>query len=182
MAVEYRFPGFFGTLYGMRRLREELLAGLGQPEEGPYYKVTLYSITVKLPEREPGDKVLSAPDADAVLRQIYADLDQDQEHFAILSLDAANQIRGYKVIHTGGATQSLVDTKVVFRTALLLGANGIIVAHNHPSGDSTPSPEDRAVTKRLVEAGRLVSVPVLDHLILVPGRYTSMAEQMEMGL
>jgi DNA repair protein RadC len=64
----------------------------------------------------------------------------------------------------------------VFRLAIAEGAAGIIVAHNHPSGDPTPSADDRAVTRQLVDAGRLLDIPVYDHVIVTDGRYVSFVE------
>jgi DNA repair protein RadC len=64
----------------------------------------------------------------------------------------------------------------VFRLAITFGAAGIIVAHNHPSGDPTPSADDRAITQQLVDAGRLLDIPVYDHLVLGAARYLSFAE------
>jgi len=70
---------------------------------------------------------------------------------------------------------SLVHPREVFRVAILAGASGVIVAHNHPSGDPTPSAEDRAVTRQLVEAGKLLDIPLYDHVIIGAGRNVSMA-------
>lgn len=84
----------------------------------------------------------------------------------ILALDQKLHIRGYKVLFTGGQSASFVDRKVVFRTALLLGASRIVIAHNHPSGDPAPSFEDMCMTKDLVAAGRALELQVLDHIIL----------------
>lgn len=91
---------------------------------------------------------------------------EKQEHFVILLLNAKNELIRDKTVHKGGLTMSIVELRTVFREALLDAANAIIVAHNHPSGDPTPSPEDVAVTRKLVEAGRLLDVEVLDHLII----------------
>jgi DNA repair protein RadC len=76
----------------------------------------------------------------------------------------------------GTLTSSLVHPREVFRAAILAGAAGIILVHNHPSGDPTPSADDRAVTRQMVDAGRLLGVPVYDHVILAGERYVSFAE------
>ena len=77
----------------------------------------------------------------------------------------------------GSVNVTLVHPREVFKPAILLNAAAIIVAHNHPSGDPTPSPEDRALTARLIEAGRLLGIEVLDHLVLTAsGEYRSVPE------
>jgi DNA repair protein RadC len=70
-----------------------------------------------------------------------------------------------------------VHAREVFRAAVQEGASAVILVHNHPSGDPRPSPEDRTVTRQLAEAGNLVGIPVLDHIIVGDGRYVSMAEE-----
>src|SRR3989442_1556272 len=76
----------------------------------------------------------------------------------------------------GIVNSSLIHPREVFRSAILAGAAGIIVAHNHPSGDPTPSADDRSVTRQMVEAGRLLDLPVYDHVILGGDTYMSFAE------
>ena len=80
------------------------------------------------------------------------------------------------LFRSGILNSSLVHPREVFRLAIAFGAAGIIVAHNHPSGDPTPSADDRAITRQLVDAGRLLDIPVYDHLILGAARYLSFAE------
>lgn len=100
----------------------------------------------------------------------------DREHFWRLDLDARNRIIGYEVVSIGTLTASLVHPREVFVGALLQKAAGVIIAHNHPSGEITPSPEDKETTRRLVKAGELLGVPILDHLILGDGKYFSFKE------
>ena len=101
-----------------------------------------------------------------VLRQVLSRLDADQEHFILLALDTQLAITGYKIVSSGGLANTVVDPRSSFRSALLLGAASILVAHNHPSGVATPSPEDRALTQQLVAGGKLLDLQVRDHLIL----------------
>jgi len=100
----------------------------------------------------------------------------DREHFWRIDLDARNKIIGWEVVSIGTLTASLVHPREVFVGALLSKSAGVIVAHNHPSGEITPSPEDKETTKRLVKAGELLGVPVLDHLIVSDGKYFSFKE------
>src|SRR2546429_585004 len=83
---------------------------------------------------------------------------------------------GDRLITRGILNSSLVHPREVFRAAIAEAAAGIIVVHNHPSGDPTPSADDRAVTRQLVEAGRLLDLPVYDHVIVGGDRYVSFAE------
>jgi DNA repair protein RadC len=129
-------------------------------------------------EGRPATKRLQDPAAAAVLlREIFAELDQDREHFVIIALDAQNNARGFKVCSTGTQTATLADAKGIFRDALALGAASLILAHNHPSGDPTPSREDLRLTKQLVDGGKLLELPIHDHIILGAGeRFTSLAQ------
>jgi DNA repair protein RadC len=90
----------------------------------------------------------------------------DREYFVVLMLDTKNRVIGLNTVHIGTINSSLVSTRETFKPALLANATAVILAHNHPSGDPTPSPEDVAVTRKLVEAGQLLDIEVLDHIII----------------
>ncbi|MFT5683975.1 MAG: DNA repair protein RadC [Myxococcota bacterium] len=81
------------------------------------------------------------------------------------------------MLTTGNDMHTIVDPRQIFRTAVRSGAAGIIIAHNHPSGDPTASSADLSVTRRLAEAGQVIGIELLDHLILGSDRYVSLAEQ-----
>jgi DNA repair protein RadC len=98
------------------------------------------------------------------------------EEFHVLALGSQSQILADLLITRGILNSSLVHPREVFRAAIAEAAAGIIVVHNHPSGDPTPSADDRAVTRQLVDAGRLLDVPVYDHVIVGGERYVSFAE------
>jgi len=100
------------------------------------------------------------------------------EVFWVLHLDAQHRVMhgGAQAVTKGIANSSLVHPREVFRGAILAGAVAIILCHNHPSGDVTPSADDRLVTEQLVGAGRLLDIPVHDHVIIGDGRYVSFAE------
>jgi DNA repair protein RadC len=115
--------------------------------------------------------VVTPADVHELFRAIYAGLDDDQEHFMMLVLNAAGQVVGYKLIGSGAQDRVYVDCKIVFRNALLLGAHSIIVAHNHPTGVLTPSAADIDLTARLALAGKILEIPLVDHFIL--GQHTS---------
>jgi len=98
------------------------------------------------------------------------------EEFHLLTLDAQNRITRAVLITRGILNSSLVHPREVFRAAIAEAAAAVIVVHNHPSGNPVPSADDRAVTRQLVEAGRLLDMPVVDHVIVAGDRYFSFAE------
>jgi len=97
-----------------------------------------------------------------------------QEHFVVLMLDAKNQLLRRVDVHKGTLNSSLVGAREVFREAIREGASSIIVAHNHPSGDPTPSSEDIEVTHTLVKVGEILDIPVRDHVIIGDRRFLSL--------
>lgn len=99
-----------------------------------------------------------------------------KEQFIVILLNTKNKIIGTELISEGSLTASVVHAREVFRPALLQHAAAIIVAHNHPSGDPAPSSEDRNVTRMLVESGKILGIPLLDHLIIGDGVYYSFQE------
>ncbi len=101
----------------------------------------------------------------------------EQEHFWVLFLDTRNRVLGSEPIYKGSLNQSQVRVGEVFREAVRRNCASVIVAHNHPSGDPAPSPEDIAVTRDLVAAGKLLGIEVLDHLILGQNRWISLRER-----
>jgi len=98
------------------------------------------------------------------------------EVFEIILVDARNRLLRRRRISTGTLTGSLVHPREVFRTAIVEGAAGLVLLHNHPSGDPTPSEEDLEVTARIVSAGDILGIVVLDHLVVGDGRYVSLAD------
>ncbi len=104
----------------------------------------------------------------------------DREHFLMLPLDGKNRVLGFEVVSVGTLTASLVHPREVFKAAILANAAAIVVAHNHPSGDPTPSAEDRAITQRLKQAGELLGIRLLDHVVLGADRYYSFVDAGEL--
>ncbi len=97
------------------------------------------------------------------------------EEFRVLALDSQSQVLRDILVTRGLLNSSLVHPREVFRSAIAEAAAGIILVHNHPSGDPTPSPEDQAVTRQLVAAGQVLDLPVYDHVIVAGDRFTSFA-------
>ena len=102
--------------------------------------------------------------------------DLPAEEFHVLALDSQSGVLRDLLVTRGLVNASLVHPREVFRGAIAEAAAGVIVVHNHPSGDPTPSADDRAATRQLVEAGRILDLPVYDHVVVGSGRYVSFAE------
>ena len=100
----------------------------------------------------------------------------EQEHLRTVLLDTKNYVIRINNVYIGSLNSAAVRVGEIFRDAIRANSASIIVVHNHPSGDPTPSAEDRAVTRQLVDAGRLVGIEVLDHVVVGEGRYVSFAE------
>lgn len=121
-------------------------------------------------------EVITSPQdaADLVLRELAG---ADKEHFMIIMLNTKHRVIGKKVISIGHLSGSLVHPREMFKEVIRRSSAAVIVVHNHPSGDPTPSQEDITVTKRLVEAGELLGIQVLDHIIIGDNCYVSFREQ-----
>jgi DNA repair protein RadC len=121
--------------------------------------------------------VRSPKDAYALMAPLAAI--EPTEVFWVICLDAQHKVSAdsVQVVTRGILNSSLVHPREVFREAILRNAAAVILCHNHPSGDPTPSADDRAVTAQLAAAGRLLDIPVHDHIICGAGRFTSFAEQ-----
>jgi DNA repair protein RadC len=120
-------------------------------------------------------KVSRSSDVRRLLAEYYAG--HDREEFVCLLMNPKNAVIGIHTVSIGTLTLSLVHPRETFKAAIVAGAHSIILAHNHPSGDPTPSQEDNALTARLVEVGKLVGIQVLDHVIIGQGRFYSYADQ-----
>ena len=129
-----------------------------------------------VPVSDSGGPVLSEPSAVAgLISPMLAG--RDREHFIALALDCRHCAIGTHTVSIGSLSASIVHPREVFKFAILANAASIIVAHNHPSGDTTPSRDDIDMTRRLAEAGRVVGIDVLDHLILGDRGWLSMKER-----
>jgi DNA repair protein RadC len=123
--------------------------------------------------RPPVPRVRAPEDVVRLLAPRLRDLEVEQFH--VLALDSQHQVIRDVLVTRGLLNSSLVHPREVFRAAIVEAAAGIIVVHNHPSGDPTPSIEDQSVTRQLVAAGRLLDLPVVDHIIIAGDRYVSLA-------
>lgn len=136
-------------------------------------------VTLKYKGRKrPGFDAARHPAASAqLIRQVLPD--NVREHFVALLLDARTQVVGYYVVATGTASSCPVGAREVYQAAVVAGAHALVLGHNHPSGDFSPSAEDHQVTRRLQAAGELLGIPVLDHLILGADSFYSFHEHGE---
>jgi DNA repair protein RadC len=131
-------------------------------------------IAARVPEEHP---TINSP-ADAAHLLMYSMSALEQEYLMVLNLDTHNRLIGQPLeVYHGSLNTSLIRTGEIFREAIKVNAAGLIVAHNHPSGDPSPSPEDVAVTRALVEAGKLLDIAVLDHLVIGQQRFVSLKER-----
>jgi DNA repair protein RadC len=148
-------------------------------------KGTQIAVSVELGRRlaaraaDPNPIVRSPDDvADLLLPDL---IDAKKEHFFSIILDKKNRVIKVVTVSVGTLDASLVHPREVFREAIVSSAAAIIVAHNHPSGDPAPSEEDRGLTLRLIDSGKLLGIPVLDHLILGDDRFISLKQHGWMG-
>ncbi|API90674.1 MULTISPECIES: RadC family protein [Virgibacillus] len=120
--------------------------------------------------------VIRSPEdgADYVMEELRS---LNQEHFVALFLNTKNQIIHRQTIFIGSLNASIVHPREVYREAVKRSAASVIVAHNHPSGDPTPSQEDIYVTRRLVESGKMIGIELIDHLIIGNRNYVSLKEK-----
>ncbi|HKG06709.1 MAG TPA: DNA repair protein RadC [Pedobacter sp.] len=120
-------------------------------------------------------KITSSKDAFNVLLPVFADL--NHEEFWILMLNRANLLIGKHLISKGGQAGTVADPKIIFKTALEHNAANIILAHNHPSGSLKPSDQDIRITRRMVEAGKVLDLYVVDHLIITDRLFYSFGDE-----
>jgi len=123
------------------------------------------------------DKKVVIKEAVDVVKNFGAGLmDLESEHFRVVFLNSRRRVLKAETLFVGTLDESVVHPREVFKVALEVGAAGVILMHNHPSGDSSPSDEDVLITKRLVEAGRVMGIEVLDHVIVGRDGWCSLAE------
>ena len=101
----------------------------------------------------------------------------DREYLVLLSLDMKNNINSINTVSIGSLNSSIVHPREIFKTAILSNAASIILIHNHPSGDTTPSKEDINITYRIKESGKILGIELLDHVILGDNSYSSLKEK-----
>ena len=141
------------------------------------YGVPRYRVTLVRNNRavSPSSPLNTSVTAAAILRPLFVGLDREQ--FLVCGLDAKHGIIGVNIVSIGSLTLAIVHPREVFKPLILMNAAAWIGAHNHPSGDVTPSQEDRVLTSRLRQGADLLGISLLDHLILTDEGYYSFADQ-----
>ncbi len=166
-----------GGLGGLARLSfADLVREKGLGEAKAAEVLATFQLAVRLNALQPEERpyVRSPADVNNLLGAELALL--DQEHLRVLLLNTRNQLMAITEVYKGNVSSSLVRTAEVFREAIRQNAPSIIVVHNHPSGDPAPSPDDVALTKTLVQAGQLLQIELLDHVVIGDRRFTSLKQ------
>jgi DNA repair protein RadC len=122
-------------------------------------------------------KIQSPEDVFEIVQKVIKASEYAEENLWLITLNTKNDITGIFTVSTGSLNSSIVHPREVFKRAVLQNAASIIICHNHPSGDPAPSKEDINITKRLKEAGDLIGIKLLDHLIIGDNSYTSLKEK-----
>ena len=161
-------------LAGLRDINLESFHGIGKGKA--LELLALLELAKRLGEKRKERSIVTCPEdaADyAASRLKY----ENREHFCIILLNVKNHILSWETISIGSLDASVVHPREVFRPAIIKGAASIILVHNHPSGDPTPSKEDLEVTARMVQVGRVMNISVLDHIIIGGDNFVSMKEK-----
>jgi len=153
---------------------EQTELGLGLPPAAApakCYRAPVYRVALVRDGSVTAEATRETADSPAVVAELVRKLigDSPQEHFVVICLDARSKIIGISEISRGTASCSLVHPRESLRQSILLNATGWIAAHNHPSGDCSPSPDDRDTTRRLARASEICGIPLVDHVIVTTG-------------
>src|SRR5690606_4563191 len=122
----------------------------------------------------PNKRISSPDDAAEIINKVLDLENMPVEHFGILTLNTKNEVAGAHILGVGTLKQAIATPREVFKAALKNNAISVILTHNHPSGDTTPSREDISLTERMVEAGKIIGIDVMDHIIIGYHTYYSL--------
>lgn len=177
--VAERLLGQLGGLAGLHKASYNELCttkGIGPAKAAQI--VAAVELGRRIASSSPEERVTISAPVDAANLLMYQMAALDQEYLYVLLLDTRNRLMGRPIeVYHGSLNTSLIRVGEVFREAVRSNAASMIVAHNHPSGDPSPSPEDVAVTRTIVGAGKLLDIEVLDHLIIGRYRFVSLKER-----
>jgi DNA repair protein RadC len=176
--VGQRLLSRFKNLAGLQRAPFEELCdqhGIGEAKAAQIKAAIEMGnrLRVETPDERP---TVNSP-ADAAALVAYEMSALEQEHLRVILLDTRNGVLDIVEVYKGSVNSSQVHVGELFKAAIRRNAAALIVVHNHPSGDPTPSPDDVAVTRAIVQAGRLLDVDVLDHMVIGQGRWVSLKER-----
>lgn len=166
----------FGTLDAMRRASPEELAAVDNMGKAKAANVkAALEMGARLADQRNGDAPAIQSPEDAYNLLAHKAMNAEQESFWVILLNTRNKVIGDPIeLYKQTLNSASIRTAEVFKRAVRSNACAIIVAHNHPSGDPAPSPEDVSITRNLVEAGELLGIPVLDHIIIGHGHFVSL--------
>jgi DNA repair protein RadC len=176
--VGQRLLGEFKSLSGLHRAPFEELCeqhGIGKAKAAQIKAAIELGGRLRVESPEVRPTVNSPADAAALLAYEMSAL--EQEHLRVILLDTRNRVLDIVEVYKGSVNSSQVHVGELFKPAIRRNASALIVVHNHPSGDPTPSPDDVAVTRAIVQAGKLLDVDVLDHMVIGQGRWVSLKER-----
>jgi DNA repair protein RadC len=168
----------FGGLAGLQRTEFEALEeahGMGAAKASTLMAAIELGRRILIADPESRPRISSPEDAAGLVQYEMSAL--EQEHLRVILLDTRNQVLEIEELYRGSLNSSPVRIAEVFRPAIRKNAAALILVHNHPSGDPAPSPDDIALTKAIREAGRLLDIELLDHLVIGQGRFVSMKEK-----
>jgi DNA repair protein RadC len=134
-------------------------------------------VTQEYPEVHSSERIYIRSPDDIIQHFRFLFEAQVRERFVVVWLNSANRVTGYEVVSEGTLNASIVHPREVFRGSIVATCAAIVVAHNHPSGNPEPSREDVEITRQLVEAGKIIGIPVHDHIIFAGDKHTSFAER-----
>lgn len=176
--VAQRLLRTIGGLKGLQQVSfEELVKQFGIGEAKAAQLKAAVELGRRLSLESPQERPTVNGPADAAALIQYEMSALEQEHLRVLLLDTRNHVIDIVEVYKGSVNSSQVRVGEVFKAAVRRNAPAIVIAHNHPSGDPTPSPDDVAITRALVQAGKLMDVDVLDHLVIGQGRWVSLKER-----
>jgi DNA repair protein RadC len=178
LEIAHRLLHDFNGLAGLHRASfDELCSqhGVG-PAKAAQLKAAIElgnRLRLETPDEQPS--IHSPGDAAALVSYEMSAL--EQEELRVMLLDTRNRVQKIEMVYRGSLSQSQVRVGELFKSAIRANAAAVIIIHNHPSGDPTPSPDDVAVTRQIIQAGKLLDVDVLDHLVIGRGRFVSLKER-----
>jgi DNA repair protein RadC len=173
-ALLARFDGDIRRLYLAHPAELASVKGINQATAVRIKAALNLGLRLNIP-REERPAINSPADAAALVQYDMSLL--EKEHLRVILLDRRNRVQDIEEVYQGSVSSSQIRVGEVFRSAIKQLASAIVVVHNHPSGDPTPSPDDVAVTRAIVQAGKLLDVEVLDHLVIGQGRWVSLKER-----
>lgn len=166
-----------GGLNGLARLsHSDLIREKGVGAAKAAELQAAFQLALRLRNLDPEERAVIASPADVQLLLGHEMALFDQEHLRVILLSSRNQVMAVSEVYKGSVGQALIRPAELFRDAIRQNAPAIVLVHNHPSGDPSPSPDDVAMTKRIAEAGKLLDIELLDHVIIGDHRFVSLKQ------